>query len=143
MRLVPSAVEGNPQPNAPSSRGSSVSADSRACVPQTTSDVLRSIQGERTASGGPARSLALVVNLHALRWIFGNADVKGIIRAAEDVAVAHSSALGFAQNVGSLGTRLYFDTFCPSTRPKCGLAQDKILQTKNFGGGGSWNIQGH
>src|SRR5271156_6284993 len=106
MRLVPSAVEGNPQPNAPSSRGSSVSADSRACVPQTTSDVLRSIQGERTASGGPARSLALVVNLHALRWIFGNADAKK----------NHPCSGGCSSSTQQ----------CPSIRPERRLAQDKI-----------------
>jgi len=53
-------------------------------------------EANRTASGGPARSLALVVNMHAPCGIFANADIKGIVGAAKRVAVVHEDALRLA-----------------------------------------------
>ena len=50
-------------------------------------------QPNRTARGGPARTFARVVILHALRRIIGDADVQRIIGTAEDVAVIHKSGL--------------------------------------------------
>ncbi len=62
----------------------------------------RPYEANRTASGGPARSLALVVNMHALCGIFANADIKRIVGAAKNVAVVHEDALRLAQTSGSL-----------------------------------------
>ncbi len=68
-------------------------------------------EANRTASGGPARSLALVVNMQALCGIFANADIKGIVGAAKRVAVVHEDALRLAQTTGSLRTKFHFAKF--------------------------------
>ncbi len=64
-----------------------------------------------TPNGGPARSLALVVNMHALCGIFANADIKRIVGAAKNVAVEHQDALRLAQTTGSLRTKFHFAKF--------------------------------
>ena len=65
------------------------------------------------APGSPVRALAGVVFVAAASRIFGNADIEGIVGAAENIAVIHQSS-------------------CPSTRPENGLAQDKFFALRKI-----------
>lgn len=117
FRTVLSGVEGNRRPKRLSLRDSIVLFDSRAFEPRTKLGAPRSRRASRAVAQLSSRSLCL-----------------DCVRSIGDLDRPMSPRNRNHRSISGCKHRTWL--FCPSTRPNCGLAQDKISLREILEAGG-------